>query len=383
MLQRCFRFVLLLVAALAASPAAAQSPRRGPAPGTLMAVDPVRETPPGVQAWRITYRSTAEDGASIQLTGMVIAPREAIPAKPRRVIAWAHGSWGAVDACTVSRKPAFFTASPALAEMVGQGYVVVAADYPGFGSLMTHGYLVGKETAWSVIDAVRAAQEIPAAAAGRQFAVWGESQGGHAALWVAGEARSYAPELTLVGTAAAAPPTDLVANLRQGSDANVRALLTTFVAYSWSRRFDAPLSTLFNRVNQGVATRLAENNCIELAKKPRLGTILGVMSVKQALKTKDIGAIQPWARIARANSVSPAQMNGPLLIAQSSKDVVVAPAVTRAFAQRYCRMGRPLRWVPIPNGAHEHSARDSAGPTLAWIAARFSGETLPNDCGKI
>src|SRR3546814_2887094 len=76
-----------------------------------------------------------------------------------------------------------------------------------------------------LLDAVRAARAIPGAAAGSSFAVWGESQGGHAALWTAIAARSYAPELTLVGTAAAAPPTDLAANLREGSDMNARALL--------------------------------------------------------------------------------------------------------------------------------------------------------------
>src|SRR3546814_18250510 len=68
----------------------------------------------------------------------------------------------------------------------------------------------------SVLGAVRGAREVPGAAAGSTFAVGGESQGGHAALWTAISARSYAPDLTLVATAAAAPPTDLAANLREG-----------------------------------------------------------------------------------------------------------------------------------------------------------------------
>src|SRR3546814_6948003 len=88
-----------------------------------------------------------------------------------------------------------------------------------------HPFLVGPDTANAVLDAVRAAREIPGAAAGSDFAVWGESQGGQAALWTAITARSYAPDLTLVGTAAAAPPTDLAANLRDGSDKNARPLL--------------------------------------------------------------------------------------------------------------------------------------------------------------
>src|SRR3546814_20740867 len=78
-----------------------------------------------------------------------------------------------------------------------------------------HPYLVGGDTARSVLDAVRAARPIPGAAAGGQFAVWGESQGGHAAPWAAISAQSYAPEPRLVGPAAAAPPTDLADKARK------------------------------------------------------------------------------------------------------------------------------------------------------------------------
>src|SRR3546814_7278053 len=98
-----------------------------------------------------------------------------------------------------------------------------------------------------LLDAVRAARAIPGAAAGSSFAVWGESQGGHAALWTAIAARSYAPELTLVGTAAAAPPTDLAANLREGSDKNARALLLSFALHSWSTLYGFSLDSVANR----------------------------------------------------------------------------------------------------------------------------------------
>src|SRR3546814_15681652 len=97
---------------------------------------------------------------------------------------------------------------------------------------MPHPYLVGGDTARSVLDAVRAARAIPGAAAGGQFAVWGESQGGHAALWTAISAKSYAPALRLVGTAAAAPPTDLADNLPTARAPHVRPLLMGFTMYS-------------------------------------------------------------------------------------------------------------------------------------------------------
>jgi len=367
----------LVIPSVAATPASAQQA------GALVEAEPVRETPAGMQAWRIQYWTTRGDGARQRVTGMVVAPREALPREPRRVIAWAHGTSGVVERCALSTSPQFFSATPALAEMVRQGYVVVAPDYPGLGSSMPHPYLVGGDTARSVLDAVRAARAITGAAAGTRFAAWGESQGGHAALWTASQARQYAPELQLVGTAAAAPPTALADNFRLGADPNIRAMLTSFATYSWSKRFGASLSTIARRNVRGVITRLAQNNCIELGKTPRIGTILGIAIVRNALEGKDLATISPWDAIIRDNSVDPLTVPGPVLIAQSAEDPIVAPAVTRSFVLALCRSRAPLRWIALPGGSHATTALDSATPTLDWIGARFAGEAAPNDCAAL
>jgi pimeloyl-ACP methyl ester carboxylesterase len=55
-----------------------------------------------------------------------------------------------------------------------------------------------------VLDAVRAARGLPGAGAGRSAVVFGHSQGGHAALFAGALAARYAPELDLLGVAAAA-----------------------------------------------------------------------------------------------------------------------------------------------------------------------------------
>lgn len=60
--------------------------------GQLISADPVGEPPDGMQAWRIPYWTTTAKSAPIRVTGMVIAPREAIPLQPRPVIAWTHGT---------------------------------------------------------------------------------------------------------------------------------------------------------------------------------------------------------------------------------------------------------------------------------------------------
>jgi acetyl esterase/lipase len=265
---------LLLV--LAHQQAAAQSA------GMLSTAEPVAAAPSGMQAWRVRYWTTSDQGRPIEVTGMVVAPRDRRPGT-RPVLAWAHGTSGVVERCAPSLSDKFFTWTPGLNEAIRRGYTVVAPDYPGLGSAMPHPYLGGVATARSVLDAVRSARGIPGASASARFAVWGESQGGHAALWTGQLARVYAADLELVGVAAAAPPTDLVENLRAGGDPSIRAFLTAFVAYSWSQHFGAPLSTLGNRATQGVITRLARNNCPEPGMKPRLGTMLGTLSLRNAL----------------------------------------------------------------------------------------------------
>ncbi|ALH80268.1 lipase family protein [Sphingopyxis macrogoltabida] len=366
---------LLAVFALCALPAAAQPSRY------LISAQPMAEAPAGVQAWRVQYWTTNGSGARFAVTGIVAAPMEAIPPRPRRVIAWTHGAWGVAEKCAPSLSPNFFDYSAGM-DAVRNGYVVVAPDYIGLASPTMHPFLVGTDTANAVLDAVRAAREIPGAAAGSNFAVWGESQGGHAALWTATAARSYAPDLTLVATAAAAPPTDLAANLREASDKNARALLLSFALHSWATLYSFPLDGVANRTNQGIIHRLAENNCVSLNKKPKLGTILGILTIARATRNKDIGKIEPFASFARANSVDPARVPGPLLIAQSSKDTIVSSAVTQKFAKAACKRGTPTRWIDMI-GDHGASAKDSAQETIGWITSRFDGNAPPNDCRRI
>ena len=372
---------LVAAAALAAftvPPAAAQQ-----APGTLIAADPVNDTPGGMQAWKVRYWTTDGQSRPVAVTGMVVAPREAIPRQPRKVLAWTHGTWGVVSKCAPSASPNFFNATAGI-EAVRRGYVVVAPDYAGLGNGgAVHPFLVGPDTARSVLDGVRAARAIAGAAAGRRFAVWGESQGGHAALWTAQRSRQYAPDLDLVGAAAAAPPTDLLRNLEQSANKTVRAFFMAYIGYSWNRHYGAPLATFGNRQTQGILTRLAENNCIELHAKPKLGTVLGILTVQSRWKNLDLARQQPWATLARRNSPTTANLGLPLLIAQNAKDDLVAPAVTRAHARALCRNRNAVGWIDIEGEGHATSAKDSAGATLEWIEDRFAGRPAPSDCGRI
>lgn len=369
---------ILLAATLAALPGAAIAQRAG----TLIAAQPVADAPANVRAWRIDYWTSGDRNQPIRVTGMVIAPREHSSAGPRRVIAWTHGLIGIAKRCAPSLGNTNFTLIPALDDVIRRGYIVVAPDYPGLGSDMVHPVLVGTSEGKSTLDAVRAARSIPEAEAGSRFAVWGESQGGHAALWTGQLWSSYAPDLQLVGIAAIVPPTDLHRNFKEGSDARVRALLTAYTATSWSRYYGASMSIVGPRSVQNVMTRLADNNCVNFDAKPKLGTIIGIVIAQRAIRNLDLGTKQPWGRLMRENSPSAAAIKVPTLIATGTGDTIVAPAVVRDFARSACAAGKTVRFVSVPGGEHGTVARTEAAATLGWIDARFAGGRTPSNCGS-
>lgn len=362
-----------LLAALVSAPTMAQ-----PA-AALIAADPVVETPPGTQAWRIRYWTTGDRGERWEVTGMVVAPREAIPRTPRPVIAWTHGTWGIDDSCAPTLSPRFFAATPAV-DAVRRGYVVVAPDYPGLGSAGPHPYLVGTVTARSVLDAVRAAREIAGAAAGPRFAVWGESQGGHAALWTGQLAGVDGAGLQLVGIAAAAPPTDLAANFREAASQEAKAFLTSLAATSWADYYRVPLAIGRPRT-PAIMQRLAKR-CIAIGVTPKVGTLLGILTIRNDLRRIDFPALSPWRDFVAANSTTPVQ-TVPVLVAQTVADPLVAPAVTRRFAKRLCANRVRVRWIDLPGKDHATTAQQSAAATIDWIDGRFAGVPAPDDCRRL
>src|SRR5580704_5964405 len=215
-----FRFiasiVLVMLCALAGEDGAtaqtafyrAPSSEVAGAPGTLVRQELIDGAPLGATTYRVLYRSTGLDNKPILVSGVVIVPPGAPPQGGRPIVAWAHPTSGVVPRCAPSLAIFLFEQIQGLRSFVRDGYVVAATDYPGLGTEGPHPYLVGTSEARAVIDSVRVAGSLPGAGRGKKFVVWGHSQGGHAALFTGIIAKAYAPELELLGVAAAAPATD-------------------------------------------------------------------------------------------------------------------------------------------------------------------------------
>lgn len=348
---------------------------------TLVSATPIAGAPAGASAYRIAYRSTNGSGRPVQATGIVVVPTAAPPGGGRDIVAWTHGTTGVADACAPSANDWRYSIIAGLAPMIQRGYIVVAPDYIGLGSAGMHPFLVGVDTAHAVLDAVRAAREIPHANTSGRFAVWGESQGGHAALWSGQLARAYAPDLRLVGVAAAAPATDLTANISGGSNAAVRALMTSYAAVSWSQIYGVPLSTVTGPVGQDLMRRLAQQ-CVTLDGF-KLRTKIGLARLTFALRNVDLAAVPRWGELMRRNSARPTPLGVPLLIAQGSADVIIAPSVTRSYVTASCRAGQRVRFIAVAGGDHVTIAKRTTDQTVAWLADRFAGRSAPSDCATL
>ena len=170
--------------------------------GALLRAEHVSGVPSDGVGWRVLYVSQDAAGAKVVTSGLVFAPR-------RGVVPWAHPTVGMGDQCAPSRTSPVESDVPGLANFLASGWVVAATDYAGLGTAGTEQYLVGAAEAHDVLNSVRAARALRTAHAGTRVAIFGHSQGGQAALWTA-DAAPYAPELSLVGVAAAAPAAELV-----------------------------------------------------------------------------------------------------------------------------------------------------------------------------
>jgi alpha-beta hydrolase superfamily lysophospholipase len=350
------------------------------APGALLRDEPFAAgIPEGATAWRILYSTTGIDGRPVAASGLVIAgaaAREA--ARPRPVLAWGHGTIGVARGCAVSLLP---DPSVALAKpmdrILDQGWVVVAPDYPGLGGPGAHPYLAGEVTGRSVVDGVRAAHALDTGMElDSRYVVWGESQGGHAALWTGQvAAEGYAPELTLLGVGAAAPATDLGPLMSAALATTPGRLLTALAVDSWTTvypelDFDA---TVRRRARSPI--RAIGRRCLA----PSLfGVAAHALRLPRTILTVDIATDPAWKRRVTENTPTGA-IGVPILLAQGADDPLVAPAVQARYVAARCAAAEEIDLRSYPSGHLD--IMESAGPDLlAWTRRLFAGAAVPAGC---
>lgn len=198
--------------------------------GDLIRSEPMTTLPPtAATATRLMYRSTNSQGKAVAVTGTYFAPK--VPwqgAGARPLIDLAVGTIGQGDQCAPSKLfheginlkepggPIFEYEWMTVDSLLSKGYAVVVSDYDGLGTPGVHTYVNRADEADAVLDAARAARQVPGSGITRDDPVglWGYSQGGGAVAAAAETAEDYAPDVPVAATYAGAPPADLRATLR-------------------------------------------------------------------------------------------------------------------------------------------------------------------------
>ena len=350
-------------------------------PGTLVRQQIIDGAPLGAIAYRVLYRSKGLKGEPILVSGVIIVPEGDPPPGGRPIVAWAHPTSGVTPRCAPSLAIFLFQQIQGLRSFVERGYVVAATDYPGLGTPETHPYLVGDSEARAVIDSVRVAGSMPGAGGGKRFAVWGHSQGGQAALFTGLVAKSYAPELTLLGVAAAAPATDLVTLMDDDINSVGGKNITAMTLWSWHRVYDASISKIVDPRAIPVMDRLA-HECIEgpfdLVARQRTEKPLE----QHFLTVEGPASIEPWHSLLEKNTPGALPPEIPVFLAQGTTDRIIRPDVTRDYMGKLCTAGSEVRMLMMPNIGHGRAAQASTMQAVNWITDRFAGEAPPNDCGN-
>jgi dienelactone hydrolase len=297
---------------------------------------------PGAGAsWRVLYRSEkAVDPADtpIAVSGIVQVPKGKAPKKGWPVITYAHGTTGIADQCAPSRDVAGTPVHPynayilpLVTRWLKAGYAVVRTDYEGLGTPGTHPYLIGMSEARSTLDIVRAARQLDGGIS-KDMVISGHSQGGHAALWAAGQAKAWTPELKLRATVAFAPASHLedqipITTVLTTPGGGLSGLIATIARGLDVTYPKASIASLLSPAATALYPRTLTDCLPELSRADAFG---GLAPKDLFQPNPDFTAI---AKVLKANDPAILSDPGPLRIEQGAADQTVLPLFTDRLAK--------------------------------------------------
>ncbi|TVU59316.1 alpha/beta fold hydrolase [Paenarthrobacter nitroguajacolicus] len=241
---------------------------------------------------------------------------------------------------------------------------------PGMGIAGPSSFLIGATEAANVLDIARAARGIEGIGAGNRVVLWGHSQGGHASIFAAQRAASYASELAIAGVAVAAPATNLgallSADIGDVSGVTIGAYAFTSYAQAYSSRLpNDPLTTILTPAGAAAAPKMAEL-CL-LGQNSELHTIANPLI--GSFVTGDPTQAPGWSQLLAENTPAQAPLTAPLFVAQGAKDTLVRPEITAAYVAAQTQGGTAVESHVLPDATHGTVALDAMPYLMKWMAA--------------
>ncbi|GGN43992.1 alpha/beta fold hydrolase [Streptomyces fuscichromogenes] len=354
-------------------------------------------------ATRLMYKSTDSNGQPVAVTGAYIEPSARWQGGgPRPLVALAPGTMGQGDQCAASlglEHPLTVNSQTvsigyedlAIYRLLAKGIAVVVTDYVGLGATdRLHTYVNRLDEGHAVLDAVRAARAVDGASVtgASPVGLFGYSQGGGATAAAAELQASYAPDVTLAGTYAGAPPANLTSVTKAIDGSELAGAL------GWS---------LNGFLQSDPSLRPVAEAHLNAAGKAALAD-LSTMCVGDALfnygyakSTKwttdgqsisdiiaETPALQSFLDSQRIGTLEP---SGPVRLATGVSDNLVPHAQARQLAVDWCRKGGDVTYKPVvlPNVGsallnHFAPLLTDQGDAIGWLTDRLAGKAATSNC---
>jgi len=351
------------------------SPLPGSKPGDLIWFAPATNGPAGMTSYRMLYRSESVAGEAIAVSGVVVfAPTLAGPDAP--ILSYGHGTTGLGDQCAPSRLGGSFADSGYVAVAQQAGLVYVASDYEGLGTPGDHPYLMGLSEGRGILDAARAANQIPGVPIddASKVIIAGHSQGGEAALSAAELAGSYAPELDVRGVVGVAPPGELALVVKTLSTGPLNGFLP--MVLSGARALDPQLDmSLAANANALAIIDDVSSMCGDAP----FQRVAGLDAAASGFT--DPGADPAWSALLVANSPGHVASSVPVLIVHGDADSTVPVGLSGLVQQAGCSQGQTIQRNIYPGANHGSVLTASHDDVIAWIGQRLAGTSpAPSNC---
>ncbi|MUM18847.1 triacylglycerol lipase [Mycobacterium sp. CBMA271] len=355
---------------------------------------------------RIMYRSTDARGNPVAVTGTYIEPD--VPwagSGPRPLLAYATGPYGVGEQCAPSRMFSqgihfsqgfdlmFNYEEGFIATLLARGFAIVVTDGVGMGihSQSSPQFLNRVAAGTALIDAARAAMKLPGTSLNPHgpIAFWGWASGGQASLSAAELTPTYAPELNVAGTYAAAPPTDIAAAI-PGIDGNFLAVIAGYLLRGTIASYPETQEPLRDSLTPRGLQMLdwSGHTCLmqggidyafrhlQFWFKPDLNQLIETDPFKGILAAQRIGNIRP---------------RGPVYITHNRWDPFSPYESARQTAKDWCAMGADVTfWTneepPLFNKLDINSLLPQfvdGERSIAWITDRFNGVPAAPNCAEI
>jgi acetyl esterase/lipase len=232
---------------------------------------------------------------------------------------------------------------------------------------------VGESEARGVLDIVKAAQQIRETGANDKTFVWGQSQGGQAALFAGEIQPTYAPELDLQGVVSGAPVTDATAmfpaaaTIPETLGFAVMGLLGIEAAFPEAKVADVLTPAGLEKA------KIVDQKCY--------GAVLDEFKVPvDQVIAKNPSEVPPFPELFVRDTPGSVPTAAPMLVYQGLSDDVVYKVFTDAYVQKACALGNTVDYKTFSGKDHYEENAAAEKDVLEWMQARLAGIPAPTSC---